>query len=55
MSIHMFGRAILDKLFESIFENFEMAQMKRVQFQNSQKSRDLAIDSEFLDKNCFAV
>ena len=35
----MSGRAIWDKLPECIFENFEMAQVKRGQFQNFQKSR----------------
>ena len=38
-SKHMFGRAIWDKLPECIFENFEFAWVKRVQFQNFQKSR----------------
>ena len=36
---HMFGRAIRDKLLEGIFENFEIARVKRGQFQNFQKSR----------------
>ena len=35
----MFWRAILDKSAECIFENFEIAPVKRVQFQNFQKSR----------------
>ena len=30
-SDHMFGRVILDKLPECIFENFEIAQVKRVE------------------------
>ena len=34
----MFGRAIWDKLPEWIFENFEIARVKRGQFQNFQKS-----------------
>ena len=38
-SNHMFGRTIWDKLRECIFENFEIAQVKRGQFQNFQKSR----------------
>ena len=36
---YMFGRAIWDKLPECIFENFEIAWVKRGQFQNFQKSR----------------
>ena len=35
----MFGRAIWDKLPESIFENFEIARVTQGQFQNFQKSR----------------
>ena len=35
----MFGRTIWDKLPEYIFEHFEIVQVKRVQFQNFQKSR----------------
>ena len=35
----MLGRAIWDKLPERISENFEIAQVKREQFQNFQKSR----------------
>ena len=35
----MFGRVIWDKLPEYIFENFEIARVKREQFQNFQKSR----------------
>ena len=35
----MFGKAIWDKLSECIFENFEIAQVKRGKFQNFQKSR----------------
>ena len=35
----MFVRAIRDKLLEDIFENFEIARVKRGQFQNFQKSR----------------
>ena len=35
----MLQRAILDKLAECIFENFEIAPVKRVQSQNFQKSR----------------
>ena len=35
----MFGRAIWDKLSECIFENFEIARVKRGEFQNFQKSR----------------
>ena len=38
-SNHMFGRAIWDKLNEYIFENFEIAPVKRGQFQNFQKSQ----------------
>ena len=38
-SNHMFGRAIWDKLPKCIFENSETALVKRVQFQNFQKSR----------------
>ena len=38
-SNYMFGRAIWDKLHECIFENFEIAQVKRGQFRNYQKSR----------------
>ena len=36
-SNHMFGRVILDKLPKYIFENFEIAWVKRGQFQNFQK------------------
>ena len=36
---HMFERAIWDKLLECIFQNFEIAQVKRGQFQNFQKPR----------------
>ena len=36
---HMFGRAIWDKLPKCVFENFEIARVKRGQFQNFQKSR----------------
>ena len=35
----MFGWPILDKLPECIFENFEIARVKRGQFQNFQRSR----------------
>ena len=35
----MFGRAIWDKLPECIFENFEIAWIKRGQFQTFQNSR----------------
>ena len=35
----MFGRAIWAKLPECIFENFEIARVKRGKFQNFQKSR----------------
>ena len=35
----MFGKEIWDKLSECFFENFEIAQLKRRQFQNFQKSR----------------
>ena len=35
----MLGRAIWDKLPESIFENFEIAQVKQGKVQNFQKSR----------------
>ena len=38
-SNHKFGKAIWDKLPECIFENFEIARVKRGQFQNFQKSR----------------
>ena len=38
-SDHMFGRAIWDKLPKCIFENSEIALVKRGQFQNFQKSR----------------
>ena len=38
-SNHMFGRAIWDKLPKWIFEIFEIAQVKRGQFQNFNKSR----------------
>ena len=34
----MFGTKIWDKLLESIIENFEIAWVKRGQFQNFQKS-----------------
>ena len=37
-SNHMSGRAIWDKLPACIFENFDIARVKREQFQNSQKS-----------------
>ena len=33
----MFGRAISDKLPECIFKNFEIARVKRGQFENFQK------------------
>ena len=36
---HMFERAIWDKLLECIFQNFEIALVKRGQFQNFQKPR----------------
>ena len=36
---HMLGRAIWDKLHKCIFENFEIARVKLVQFQNVKKSR----------------
>ena len=42
----MFGRAIWDKLPESIFENFKIAQAKRWQFQNFQKLRATFIRHE---------
>ena len=35
----MFGRAIWDKLPKLVFENVEIALVKREQFQNFQKSR----------------
>ena len=35
----MFSRVVWDKLPECIFENFEIARVKRGQFQNFQKSR----------------
>ena len=35
----MIGRAIWNKLPECIFKNFEIAQVKRGQFQDFQKSR----------------
>ena len=35
----MYGKAIWDKLPECIFGNFEIARVKRGQFQNFQKSR----------------
>ena len=35
----MLGREICDKLPECIFENFEIARVKRGQFQNFQKLR----------------
>ena len=38
-SNHMFGRIIWDKLHEWIFGNFEIALVKRGQFQSFQKSR----------------
>ena len=38
-SNHMYGKAIWDKLPECIFGNFEIARVKRGQFQNFQKSR----------------
>ena len=38
-SNHVFWRAIWDKLRKCIFENYEIAQVKRGQFQNFQKSR----------------
>ena len=36
---HVFGKAIQDTLPECIFENFEIARLKREQFQNYQGSR----------------
>ena len=39
----MFGRAIWDKLPECIFENYGIARVKRVQFQNLKKSLGLFI------------
>ena len=36
---YMFERAICGKFSECIFENFEIARVKRGQFQNFQKSR----------------
>ena len=38
-SNHMFGRAISDKLPECLFENFDIAQGNREQYQSFQKSR----------------
>ena len=38
-SNHMLGRAISDELLECIFKNFEIARVKREQFQIFQKSR----------------
>ena len=38
-SNHMFEREIWDKLPKYISENFEIARIKRGQFQNYQKSR----------------
>ena len=38
-SNHMFGRVIWDKLLKCIFENFELSQVKRGQFQHFKKSR----------------
>ena len=35
----VFGKAIWDKLSECIFENFEIARVKRGQFQKFQKSQ----------------
>ena len=35
----MFGRGIWDKLPECIFENFEIARVKRGKFRNFQESR----------------
>ena len=43
----MFGRAIWDKLPECTFENFEIASVKRGQFQYFQKSRGW-----FIPHNC---
>ena len=40
---YMFGRAICDASQECIFKNFEIAQVKRGQFQNLQKSRERLI------------
>ena len=39
ISNHISGRAIRDKLPKCIFENFEIARVKREQFQNFQKLR----------------
>ena len=39
----MFDRATWDKLSEFVFENFEIARVKRGQFQNSQKSQGRSI------------
>ena len=39
----MFGRAIQGKLPECIFKNFEIAKVKRGQFQNFQNSQVLFI------------
>ena len=41
-SNHMFEGANWDKLPERIFENFEIAWVKREQFQNFQKSQKIA-------------
>ena len=38
-SNHMFGRATWNKLPKCIFENSEISQVKRGQFQNIKKSR----------------
>ena len=43
----MFGRAIWDKLPECIFEDFEIARVKREQFQNFSK-----ITRVIYPKNC---
>ena len=50
-SNHMLGREIWNKLPECIFEKFEIARVKRGQFQNFQKSRGLFIPKIILTKH----
>ena len=48
----MFGRTIWDNLPECIFESFEIARVKRGQFQNFQKSQEWFIPKIARTKTC---
>ena len=54
-SNHMFGSAIWDKLPKCIFENSEIARVKRGQFQNFQKSKIFNEDNHMLVYKLFKL